>query len=87
VADTPKGCVAIKKDLDRLEKQGNWNLEKFSKQKCKVLHLGKNNPKHQYRLGSGCPENNLAEQDVEVLLDNKLNMRQQYAFVLNSVLG
>ncbi|KAK4824162.1 hypothetical protein QYF61_011289 [Mycteria americana] len=82
VADTREGCATIQKDLDRLEKQGNWNLAKFSKKKCKVLHLGNNNPEHQYRLGSG-----LAEQDLEVLVDNKLNMRQQCALALNSILG
>ncbi|GAB0186293.1 mitochondrial enolase superfamily member 1 [Grus japonensis] len=76
-----------KKDLDRLEKQGNWILVKFSKQKCKVLNLGKNNPENQDRLGSGCLENSLVEQDLEVLVDTKLNMCQQSVIVLNSILG
>ena len=48
---------------------------------------GENNHEHQYRLGSGCLENSLAEQDLDVLVDNKLNMRQQCALVLNSILG
>ncbi|KAK4828415.1 hypothetical protein QYF61_026271 [Mycteria americana] len=33
-------------DLNRLEKWSDRNLTKFNKGKCKVLHLGKNNPIH-----------------------------------------
>jgi len=46
-----QGCAAIQRDLDRLERWAQWNLKKVNKGKCKVLHLGTNNPLHQYRLG------------------------------------
>ena len=63
-ADAPDGCAAIQRDLDRLEKWADRNLMQFSKGKCKVLHLGRNNPRHQYMLGDAQLENSLEEKDL-----------------------
>jgi len=51
VTDRQDGCVAIQQELDRLRKFANKNTTKFNKGKCKVLHMGRNNPPHR-RQGS-----------------------------------
>ncbi|PKU44571.1 hypothetical protein llap_5124 [Limosa lapponica baueri] len=60
---------------------------KFNKAKCKVLHMGQSNPKH--RLGRQWIENS-PEEDLEVLVDKKLNMSWQCVLTaqkVNHILG
>ncbi|GAB0207177.1 mitochondrial enolase superfamily member 1 [Grus japonensis] len=90
VANTPEGCAAIERDMDRLESWAERNHMKFNKGKRRVLHLGKNNPMHQYRLGVDLLGSSSQEKDQGVLADNKLSMSQQCALVAkkaNGILG
>ncbi|GAB0188283.1 mitochondrial enolase superfamily member 1 [Grus japonensis] len=90
VADMSQECAAIQRDFDRLEKWADDNLVKVNKEKCKLLHLERNNPRHQCILRVTQLESSLAEKDLEVLVDNKLNTNQQCALaakVANGILG
>ncbi|GAB0180647.1 mitochondrial enolase superfamily member 1 [Grus japonensis] len=60
---------------------------KFNKGKHRDLHMGRNNPKHQCRLGVDLLGGSAEEKDLGVLVDNKLSMSQQWALMAKKANG
>uniref|UniRef100_A0A8B9DSV2 Reverse transcriptase domain-containing protein n=1 Tax=Anser cygnoides TaxID=8845 RepID=A0A8B9DSV2_ANSCY len=87
VADTPEGCAAIQRDLGRLESWAGRNQMRFNKNKCRVLHLGRNNRTYQYRLGDDLLERSSEAKDLGVLVDDRLTMSHQCALVAKRANG
>ena len=85
-ADDTKAYTSIKSEDDHIKLQNtidkmfewteNWQL-KFNESKCKILHLGENNPKRAYYIGRGDSrvelEKTVLEKDLEVHIDPTLS--------------
>ena len=90
VVDTLEESDAFQTELGRRERWACVNLMNFSKIKCKVPHLGWDNPKHKYSLDREWIKRNPEEKDLGVLVDQKLNLTRQCVLAAqkaNHILG
>ena len=53
----------------------DWQM-KFNSNKCKILHVGENNPAISYYMDASELESSGVEKDLGVLVDNKLKFDQ-----------
>ena len=60
---------------------------KYNKGKCRVLHLGRNKPRYQYRWGTDLLESSTGDSGLGVLVDNRITMRQHCALVAKKASG
>ena len=63
----------LQPDIDSLNTwSGKWQLP-FNVGKCKVLHIGKNNPEHNYHMNGRILEKIDFQNDLGVLMDTEIN--------------
>ena len=77
-------------NCDRLtEWSEKWQLP-FNVNKCKILHIGKKIPLHEYAMSGKTLEVVKGEKDLGVIVDDELKFRKQAAAAVkkaNTVLG
>ena len=58
----------------------------FNQAKCKILHIGENNPKYKYYIGEGDNrreiETSVIEKDLGILVGNELNFEDHIDYII-----
>lgn len=85
-ADDTKAAQGMRTDADRIKLQkaldqlcawaDKWDME-FNIDKCKVLHIGRNNPQHSYSMKGQILSNTDSEKDIGVWITNSLKPSTQ----------
>ena len=71
--------VALQRALDSLTGWAeNWGMA-FNVQKCKVMHVGRNNPRHDYTMGGSILAETVEERDLGVIMAKSLKPSAQCA--------
>ena len=80
----------LQKDLNNVKDwAAKWKME-FNVDKCKIMHLGHSNPKHEYYMGGTTLEVTKEEKDLGVLVDDKLGFSKHIKGIVgkaNRMLG
>ena len=77
------GREVLQRDLDCIREWADkWKME-FNVGKCKIMHLGKSNPKHTYTMGGVDLEKTTEERDLGVLVDDRLEFDKHIKGVVN----
>ncbi|XP_076061759.1 uncharacterized protein LOC143037434 isoform X1 [Oratosquilla oratoria] len=77
VANDHSNQLDIQEDLDKLQQWSEKWLMKFNTSKCKVMHLGKNNSKYDYKLFGNSLTKVDSEKDLGVIISNDLKSSKQ----------
>jgi len=84
---SPEDCEAVQQDLDNLSSWSDTWLLRFNAAKCKSLHLGKNNQKHEYKLTENGVDIKIEqvceEKDIGVIFDSELKFNKHITSSVN----
>jgi len=70
-------AVGMQEDLDRLvEWADKWQMQ-FNVSKCKVMHVGKKNPRRPYYMSSNGLKSVEVEKDLGIMITSDLKCSQQ----------
>ena len=70
---SPDQCEKLQESIDKLVDWTNqWQIS-FNTDKCKVLHLGRDNPCHRYKMDGNDLESTEVEKDLGVHVDKDLS--------------
>ena len=77
------GKEVLQKDLDNIKVWAEkWKME-FNVGKCKIMHLGKWNPKHTYTMGGENLTVTTEEKDLGVIFDEELEFGKHIRVMVN----
>ena len=66
------GNEVLQRDLNNIKEWADkWKME-FNVDKCKVMHIGRDNPGHAYTMGGVDLTVTREERDLGVLIDDRL---------------
>ncbi|CAM4645910.1 unnamed protein product [Lepidochelys kempii] len=90
IVKTKADCEELRKDLTKLSDGATkWQM-KFNADKCKVMHIGKNNPSYAYNMMGANLATTNQEKDLGVIVDSSLKTSTQCAVAVkkaNRMLG
>ena len=76
-----RDTVEMQEDLNRLvEWADKWQMQ-FNVSKCKVMHVGKKNPKHPYYMSSSGLKSVEVDKDLGISVTSDLKCSQQCEYV------
>ena len=82
-----KDCEDLQDSINRLVEWTKKWLISFNSEKCKILHLGSNNPKHEYTIEGNNIINKLSvtdcEKDIGVYVDSNLTFDHHITTTVN----
>ena len=71
--DSTQDRYLLQDDLNKLHTWSQKWLMGFNQAKCKVMHMGRKNPRNPYKLGGTRLQETERERDLGVLVTNDMN--------------